>query len=296
MAGYRFCRSDDAPRLVEAYNACYRAHFPELPELTLDGFKRSIREIQVWPSSCMIASVDRGQPIGVLIGAKRESASSVVALGVHPDHLRQGHGSHMLSSLASKLAILGPPRIVAEVPEPLGGARAVFEACGFRAGATYTDFVLDRDPGAAPPRHPLVAAVGFEDALAAGALDRAGHEVAWDREIESLAGKAIRGLAIASEARIEAALLYSLAEETGETCRIERVSIADPAKQEALFGALLGQLRAQVRARVTFPRVHPAEFRYELLGRMGFSSGSRTVGYELDARAHVSGHARLTVE
>ena len=30
---------------------------------------------------------------------------------------RQGHGRHLLTSLSSKLAILGPPRMVAEVPE-----------------------------------------------------------------------------------------------------------------------------------------------------------------------------------
>ena len=58
-------------------------------------------------------------PIGVLIGAKRPSGTLVHKIAVHPDHRRQGHGRHLLTSLGSKLAILGPPRMVAEVPETL---------------------------------------------------------------------------------------------------------------------------------------------------------------------------------
>src|SRR4029434_7256444 len=64
---------------------------------------------------------------------------------VHPDHRRQGHGRHLLTSLGSKLAILGPPRIVAEVPETLVPARELFAASGYVEEARLTDYVLDRD-------------------------------------------------------------------------------------------------------------------------------------------------------
>ena len=61
-------------------------------------------------------------PIGVLIGAKRASGTLIHEIAVHPDHRRQGHGRHLLTSLGSKLSILGPPRIVAEIPEALAPA------------------------------------------------------------------------------------------------------------------------------------------------------------------------------
>ena len=93
--------------------------------MTPDTFKRSIRDLQVWCSSCMVA-FSGSDPIGVLIGAKRPSGTLIHRIAVHPDHRRQGHGRHLLTSLSSKLAILGPPRIVAEVPETLGpGLRVV---------------------------------------------------------------------------------------------------------------------------------------------------------------------------
>ena len=93
--------------------------------MTPAAFKQSIRDLQVWCSSCMVAFSD-ADPIGVMIGAKRPSGTLIHKIAVHPDHRRQGHGRHLLDSLASKLAILGPPRIIAEVPETLSAClRAV---------------------------------------------------------------------------------------------------------------------------------------------------------------------------
>src|SRR5688500_8460331 len=108
--------------------------------MTPAAFKRSIRDLQVWCSSCMVA-FSGSDPIGVLIGAKRPSGTLVHKIAVHPDHRRQGHGRHLLASLASKLAILGPPRIVAEVPEPLADARGLFNAAGYSEEARLTDYV-----------------------------------------------------------------------------------------------------------------------------------------------------------
>jgi len=109
MSSYRFCRTDDIGLLVDALNRCRAPHFPGEPPMTPAAFKRSIRDLQVWCSSCMIAFAG-ADPIGVLIGAKRPTATLVHTIAVHPDHLRQGHGRHLLTSLGSKLAILGPPR------------------------------------------------------------------------------------------------------------------------------------------------------------------------------------------
>ena len=112
--------------------------------MTPAAFKRSIRDLQVWCSSCMVA-FSGADPIGVLIGAKRPSGTLIHKIAVHPDHCRQGHGRHLLTSLSSKLAILGPPKMVAEVPETLAPVRQLFVASGYVQGAPLTDYELDRD-------------------------------------------------------------------------------------------------------------------------------------------------------
>ena len=116
VAAYRFCRTDDIGLLVDALNRCWAPYFPDEPPMTPAAFKRSIRDLQVWCSSCMVA-FSGSDPIGVLIGAKRPSGTLVHKIAVHPDHRRQGHGRHLLASLGSKLAILGPRESIAEVPE-----------------------------------------------------------------------------------------------------------------------------------------------------------------------------------
>ena len=144
MSAYRFCRTDDIGLLVDALNRCWAPYFPDEPPMTPAAFKRSIRDLQVWCSSCMVA-FSGSDPIGVLIGAKRPSGTLVHKIAVHPDHRRQGHGRHLLTSLGSKLAILGPPRIVAEVPETLAPACELFSASGYVQEALLTDYVLERD-------------------------------------------------------------------------------------------------------------------------------------------------------
>src|ERR687892_437843 len=141
MSAYRFCRTDNIGFLVDALKRCWTPFFPDEPSMTPSAFKRSIRDLQVWCSSCMVA-FSGSDPIGVLIGAKRPFGTLVHRIAVHPDHRRQGHGRHLLASLGSKLAILGPPRIVAEVPETLVPACELFNASGYVQEALLTDYIL----------------------------------------------------------------------------------------------------------------------------------------------------------
>ena len=145
MSSYRFCRTDDVSLLVDALNRCWSPYFPDEPAVTPASFKRSIRDLQVWCSSCMVAFAG-ADPIGVLIGAKRPGGTLIHKIAVHPDHRRQGHARHLLTSLSSKLAILGPPRIVAEVPETNAEACALFTASGYAEEAVLTDYVADVGP------------------------------------------------------------------------------------------------------------------------------------------------------
>ena len=181
--------------------------------MTPAAFKRSIRDLQVWCSSCMVAFAG-ADPIGVLIGAKRPSGTLIYRIAVHPDHCRQGHGRHLLDSLSSKLAILGPPRMVAEVPEVLPAGAGLFDAAGYVREAVLTDYVWPGDTHAANEAREAAGAfvipVTVDDLAANGLLGEAFPQTCWERSVETLTARKdeIAGLAVASDERLEAYILY----------------------------------------------------------------------------------------
>jgi GNAT superfamily N-acetyltransferase len=266
MSAYRFCRTDDIGLLVDALNRCWAPYFPEQPPMTPAAFKRSIRDLQVWCSSCMVA-FSGADPIGVLIGAKRPSGTLVHRIAVHPDHRRQGHGRHLLDSLGSKLAILGPPRIVAEVPETLESACALFSASGYVQEAVLTDYVWQGNRGEQDaPRAStgsLVIPVTVDDLVANGLLGEVDPQVCWQRAVETLTARKdeIAGLAAVSDERIEAYILYI--KEDDEIVSL-RTLIEDG-------GACLKHLLSRLDMRTCrFPKVHLAEVSREVLETLGF--------------------------
>jgi ribosomal protein S18 acetylase RimI-like enzyme len=324
VTAYRFCRTDDIALLVDALNRCWGPSFPDEPAVSPAAFKRSIRDLQVWCSSCMVAFAGP-DPIAVLIGAKRPSGTLIHRIAVHPDHQRQGHGRHLLESLGSKLAILGPPRIVAEVPERFEAAGALFSACGFAEEALLTDYVLENDlatVGAAPRAArfghvgdvPLpepcdladsaarrtsppptcggaVASAGrfvipvtVDDLAANGLLDDADPHVCWSRSIETLTATKdeIAGVAVASDERIEAYLLYL--ERPGEGTKIValRSFVEDGGTRLAL---LLSRLRGRGVNALQFPKVSPSEISNGCLETLGFTPAARYLRYAAAARS-----------
>jgi ribosomal protein S18 acetylase RimI-like enzyme len=212
MSAYRFCRTDDIALLVDALNRCWSPHAPGEAPMTPGDFKRSIRHLQVWCSSCMVAFAG-SDPVGVLIGAKRPSGTLIHRIAVHPDHLRQGHGRHLLTSLSSKLAILGPPRISAEVPETLTAASSLFDACGYDHEARLTDYVSPHEGAGhevAGVAGSFVIPVTVDDLAANGLLEEPHPQTCWARSVETLTVRKddIAGFAVASGERIEAYVLY----------------------------------------------------------------------------------------
>jgi GNAT superfamily N-acetyltransferase len=267
MSAYRFCRTDDIGLLVDALNRCRAPHVPDEPPMTPAAFKRSIRDLQVWCSSCMVAFAG-SEPIGVLIGAKRPSATLIHTIAVHPDHMRQGHGHHLLTSLSSKLAILGPPRIVAEVPEMLAPARALFSASEYVEEAVLRDYVWERsspDRASQSPRG-LVIPITVDDLAANGLLGGVQPPTCWERSIETLTARkdAIEGLGIASDDRIEACILYI---RDGAEILSLRSFVEDAG---ARMNDLLSRLPAQGIDTARFPKVHPAEVPQDCLEKLGF--------------------------
>jgi hypothetical protein len=216
-------------------------------------------------------------PIGVLIGAKRPTGTLIHKIAVHPDHRRQGHGRHLLASLGSKLAILGPPRIVAEVPESLAAACGLFSACGYVREAVLTDYVLEsednastgaefhRSRSAGDDRGRLIIPVTVDDLAANDLLGQGQQQVCWQRSVETLTARKdeIAGLAIASDEQIEAFILCA---KDGEIVSL-RSCVDDGG---ARLRQLLSRLPAGGKAGVRFPKVHPAEISKELLEPLGF--------------------------
>jgi L-amino acid N-acyltransferase YncA len=271
VSSYRFCRTDDIGLLAESLNRCWAPYFPGEPLMTPAAFKRTIRDLRVWCSSCMVAFAGP-DPIAVLIGAKRESCTLVHRIAVHPDHRRQGHARHLLDSLASKLAILGPPRIVAEVPETFGAACGLFSAGGYVEEASLTDYVmsLDDNDAAHDTTGGLVIPITVDDLEANGLLGDDKSPQCWERSIEVLQARKdeIAGIAVASDERIEACVLHSPAVLTGATdVVLLRSFVEDGGKRLA---HLLARLRAQGMRSLRLSKVHSSEISRACLESLGF--------------------------
>jgi GNAT superfamily N-acetyltransferase len=281
--------------LVGALNRCWLPYFPGEPAVTPEAFKRSIRDLQVWCSSCMVAFAG-ADPIGVLIGAKRPWGTLIQRIAVHPGHRRQGHGRHLLESLSSKLSILGPPRLFAEVPETLDAPRELFRITGYAQEALLTDWTLDAGESATvpagggprdghdAPAPGFVIPVTVDDLAANGLLEGdAGTRVCWERSMETLTARkdGITGFAVASDERIEAYLLYAGGGAAGTEIVALRSMVDDGG---ARLTRLLLELRARGTAPYRFPKVHPAEVPTASLERLGFRAGGGHLRYETTAR------------
>ncbi len=282
MAAYRFCRTDDIGLLVDALNRCWSPYAPDQPPMTPAAFKRSIRDLQVWCSSCMVA-FSGDEPIGVLIGAKRPTGTLVHTIAVHPEHRRQGHGRHLLDSLSSKLAILGPPRISAEVPDTLDAACELFTASGYAQEAVLTDYVLEHDEHEANNGHDthdarddfFMIPITVDDLAANDLLGAADPRVCWSRSVETLAARQddLAGLAIASDERIEAYVLHR---------ENEIVALRSLIEDD---GARLRHLLAHLRRPFRFPKVHPSEISHASLDTLGFRPAGSHLLYAAKAHA-----------
>lgn len=279
MPGYRFCRSDDIPLLVAAHNACWVPHFGPEQAITVEDFKRGIRELGLWSSSSMVA-FDGDEPIGILIGAKRDGeANCVHRLAVRPGWERRGHGRHLLTSLADKAAILGPARLVAELPAEWTEMRRFFERSGFVAETVYGDFVLPAgaDPSSDDPRAGMVVAIGLDEVGESGAFVP-GIPRAWRRSLASLRARSetLAGLAVATD-RLEAYLLHG-PDRDGTDREIVALGAAPGDAGPALLALLLRMLQADGRgARIRM--IAEQEVPFATLAELGFRRERETVGY-----------------
>lgn len=274
MVSYRFCRTDDIPLLATAWNECVLPHWPGCPQLTPDLFKEWARERGLWASSCMVALAG-DELIAVLLAAKREDESTLWGVGVRPGHEGQGHGSHLLSSLSQKMAILGPPRITAEVPAAWDPQRRFLEHCDYHQEAVLVDFSTSDATPSQALNADLLVAVSVAELERAKLLDRPCKT--WNRAAETLKKRSdsLRGLALASD-QIEAFVLYDpLSSEP-----VELQALGCRTDEQSRFLPLLVQHLAKVMGQpLRLRRVVHDEIDASLLQRCGFEAGEETILY-----------------
>lgn len=284
MPSYRFCRPDDIPFLVRAVNECWAPHFPGTPPMTVEGFRREMKELDLWPSSSMVAAADE-TPVAVLTGTKREDETLISRIGVRPEETGQGHGGHLVTSLSQKLAVLGPPRLVAEVPGELAGAVRFFEGLGWRRETSFTDRV--RRPGGRvePVPEGLVAPAMVAELVEAGVLEPP-EGSAWLRSRKTLMNRreSLLGLAVASPDRIEAWLLFD-PEATDGAAEVVGLWTAEGTRRELLLGALLRRLVAAAAGQtVRLARLAAGELPEALLAELGFEPDREYHRYAAEAK------------
>lgn len=280
VSGYRFCRTDDVALLVAAYNRCYASHVEGVAPMTVEDFKRDVRELDLWASSCMIA-VAGSEPIGVLLATKRDHGTLIHRIGVHPQHRRQGHGRHLLESLGRKLAILGPPRLLAEIPETWPDALRFFESCGYRPEGTFADFRWDasrRSPDVTAPAMPVTLDELVEDGAWDGGIRRS-----WERSLQTVANlrTQLEGLAVASDERIEAWVLVRRPEPGVR--ELVALGSARGERARAVLGILVAHLCGREPSPVVVPRISSDEVEYGVLESWGFRRTARYIGYATEA-------------
>jgi hypothetical protein len=155
--------------------------------------------------------------------------------------------------------------MTAEVPETLAVTCGLFSASGYVEEGILTDYVLPREDKD-------VREVGFvipvtvDDLEANGLLGEAHPQVCWERSVETLNARKddIAGLAVASDERIEAYLLYVKREGEGTEILSLRAFVEDG-------GARLTQLLSRLgMGTFRFPKVHSSEISKEILKTLGF--------------------------
>jgi len=280
MASYRFCRSDDVPLLCASHNSCYLPHAPDTPALDRDGFRAAAKGIDLWTSSCMVAQ-QGSDSIAVLLAAKREldGQTLIWRIAAHPDHMRQGHCRHLLSSLSAKLAILGPPKIVAELAEGHEAAAQLLAGCGFKQTDLLTDYRLSQPPPQVE-RSPLVIPISHDELVANDVLDVQAIR-SWARQAPSLAAArdSMQGLAIASDVRIEAWLLF---EGQGDSTRLLALGCADAERREMWLGLLIRNWLSSNSGPVVWDGVSADECPAQWLTGWGFEPVRKVARLEAD--------------
>lgn len=237
-----------------------------------------------------MVALEGREPVGVLLGAKRAAATLVLVVRVHPEHRRRGHGRHLLTSLSQKLAILGPPRLLAEVPAERLAANALFAACRWREEGLLVDWRRGAGespaaPGAGAPPAEMLSPISLEEAVGAGLL-RAG-ERCWQRDLPTLGrcGPELLGLGFHSPERLEACLFARDDDGSGAWQLLALGATASELGRLGLRLLLAELVRRAAGRRLEIVRVGAAEVDADLLVEAGFLPAAEHRRFAADASA-----------
>ncbi len=280
MPSFRFCRPDDIPLLVDAVNRCYDVHFPDAAPVTLESFKREIKQLNLWSSSCMLA-LDDNDPVGVLIAAKREASSLILRLGVHPNYGGHDYGHQLVTSLIDKMAVLGPPLLTVVIPDKRKDLAAFFEKLDFAAHRNYSDFSTTT-PLTPPTSTQWIIPVEPEDLegryLKKAEKDTLSDEtlLAWDRRTQTLNNrkKEIKGIGIPDVDGI-AAYLFFVEDESDNVdghspLKILGLGCKDQEKETMLLGLLIKHLSTTISSSIEIPKLSTHEVDFSFLETISF--------------------------
>ena len=174
--------------------------------------------------------------------------------------------------------------MLAEVPEAFTEASRLSEATGYVQETVLTDYVRageDPDPSAAPALNgSFIIPVTVDDLAANGLLGDEYPQTCWERSVETLIARKdeITGLAIASDERLEAYLLYIKDEIVALRTLVEDGG--------ARLTQLLGRLGAASGGAFRVPKVHPLEISKEILETLGFRAAGGHLLYAAMARSN----------
>ncbi len=282
MVAYRFCRPDDMPLICRAVNECYDVHFPGQPRLTVDALRSEIQEESVWVSNAMVAR-EGEEPIGVMMGTKRPEEVLIHRVGVRRDYQRRGHGRHLLTSLSQKLAVLGPPRLIAEIPADRADLLEFFEASGYRREISYTDFLREQGSPQNIPEG-LVFPITLQEVRDSGLL-KVPPGVAWERTLKTLEGRGsgLEGWGIGSPEQLEAFVLGRRANPPETAFDISGWGCRDPGRSTLFLGLLAKFVEGRTSGPLRLPRMSEEEVAAIDLASLAFRP-SRTY-YRVGAQA-----------
>ena len=278
MPSYRFCRPDDIPYLVRAVNECYTVHFAGLAPWTVEEFRDEMKLLDAWPSNSMVASTNAG-PVAVMIGTKRAQEVMISRVGVHPEHLRQGHGGHLFTSLSQKLAVLGPERLIAEAPLAIPGITDFLESLEYRPEIAFTDYTRPPAPVEPVPEEwilPTTVDELIDQELLVRDRDLS---PAWERAHQTLVNskEVLEGLAVASAEQLEAYLLYR--ETTGRGASIVSIGGRESGDKELFLTVLLRYLAGKSKGPLHLPKLAENAVPSSVLTTLGFEPGDEYVRY-----------------
>ena len=134
----------------------------------------------------------------------------------------------------------------------------------------------------------FVIPVTVDDLAANGLLGETDPQVCWERSVETLMARKddVAGLAVASDERIEAYVLYPHRSLGGGGPTAEIVSLRTFIEDGgARLNQLLSRLSSKSISAFRFPKIHPAEISKEPLETLGFRPAGAHFLYAAKARS-----------